>query len=125
MIHNARGDSKLGCLIMLAAAAAVIYTGFQWGYAQWDYETMREELTHVIRSAAKDAARGGLKHENVITRIIQIADQKTDIDLYEDDIEITVTENDVAIDVYWDVPIPFPGYTYYLEYTVSKRRKKR
>ena len=125
-MSNKRGGSKILGLLTIAAIAGAIYVGFQWGYAQWDYETMREEIILITKSAATSAARQSLNIESVKNSIIKTAEKKTDIILYKDDIKVTETPVDLTIEISWDVPLELPGYIHYFEYslvkTISKNR---
>ena len=125
-VLNMHGGSKILGLLMIAGIAGAIYMGFQWGYAQWDYETMREEITLATKSAAQAAMRKSLNIGTVKKSIMQTAERKTDIILYADDIKVTENPIELTIEIYWDVPLELPGYIHYFEYslvkTISKNR---
>jgi len=118
--HN-RGESKIGCIITLVIVAAIIYVGYKVGEAKWDYESMKEKVTEMTKFVA------ATKTPNLTLTKKSILDAADDlgIDLYEEDIEILIEKGYVTIDVYWDTPISVPGYTYYLEHSVSRTQKLR
>ncbi len=121
MSQNETGESKFGCLVFLVVAVAMIYVGIKWGEAQWNYETMKEQITESSKFVASQKNLNLIKvKESIIKRA-----EETGIDLYEEDIEITVSELYVTIDVYWETPVELPGYTYYLQYSVNKKQRKR
>ena len=117
---NSHGESKLGCLILLIIVAGIIYVGFQWGEAQWNQETMKDNIERYCQFVAsqKNADMGKVKEA-----LIKGAEE-AGIDLYEEDIDIKINELNATISVYWEAQIKLPGYIYYLEYTVKKRKRK-
>jgi len=120
MLTSARGGSKIGCLLALIIAGLAIYTAYQWGKAQWDYTAVKD----VVWDAGKlAAATHGVSYAALKQNIINKAELEG-IALYEDDVEISESQFSITIDVYWDTPIAFPGYTYYVEHHVSRTEQK-
>lgn len=117
---NNRGDSKIGCAIYLIIIAGLLYFGFQWGTAQWNYETMKKSTGEIIKILAADKNPVIDKYKSAL---IDKADD-AGVDLYDEDIDITIKDTSVVIDLSWETPVEFPGYTYYLEYDLVKVRKK-
>jgi len=115
-----RGESKLGCLISLLIVVAAGYTAWHWGHAQWNYETMKQEITDIVKF---HAAERNLKKQAIINQIIEKSEE-IGLDIYEEDIEIRVVKKELIIDVFWEVPIAFPGYTYFLQYNVKRSRPR-
>ena len=119
--YTVQGDSKLGCLFYIVIVALIIYTGYSWGKAQWNYESMKETVTDILKFTTEQREINyALTKEMIINRAAELQ-----IALSEEDIEISENENSLTIDVYWDTPITFPGYTYYLEHHLTKTRQKR
>jgi len=116
-----KGESKLGCLFLLLIAGAVVYIGFKWGEAQWNYETMKEKITESTKFLTSQQR---INLADVKKTILNDAEE-ANVDLYEEDIEIKVGQTFVTIDVYWETPIDLPGYTYYLEYSINRSQRKR
>jgi len=116
-----RGDSKIGCTIYLLIIGALLYFAFMWGTAQWNYETMKKETTEIIKILASDKKPNLAKYKTILVNKAEAAD----VDLYEEDIEITIKSDSVVIELFWETPVEFPGYKYYLEYDLMKVHKKR
>lgn len=121
MKNNTHGDSKLGCLIYIVILGLIIYVGYCWGKSQWDFESMKDVADETIKFAVEQRE---INYEMIQQRLIQRA-EAIGITVYEEDIEISENESSITIDIYWDTPIPFPGYTYYLEHHLRKTRQKR
>lgn len=117
---NNRGDSKIGCAIYLLIIGGLLYFAYMWGVAQWNYETMKKSTNEVIKILAADKTPELQKYKNTL---IDKADD-AGVDLYDEDIEISIKETTVVIELFWETPIKFPGYTYYLEYDLVATRKK-
>lgn len=116
MIYSTRGDSKLGCLVLLALAAGAVYAGLQWGYSQWDYEGMRQEVTE---TAQYWVHREIADIEPVRQEVLRRA-EKIGLEIYPEDVEVITTPYSLSINVYWVAPLEFPGYTYYREMEIMK-----
>ena len=115
-----KDSSKVGCTIYLIIIIVICYFAFMWGEAQWNYESMKKETTDLLKILAVKKNPQLDKFKKIL---IDKAEQ-CNIDLYEEDIEITVDKNGSVIELYWEVPIEFPGYTYYLEKELVVTRKR-
>ena len=120
MKDSIRGTGKIGCLIWLLVLGAAFYVGFKFAEAQWAYLSMREDIHEVARFAA---AQRSLDMES-IQREVERRAEKLGITIYPEDIKLEAVENDVTIDVSWEVEFAFPFYTYYQEYSVSASHRK-
>ncbi len=115
-----RGDSKIGCTIYILIIGALLYFAFMWGTAQWNYESMKKETGEVIKILSADKNPNFDKYK---TTLVNKAEQ-CGVDLYDEDVEISTKGGSVVIELFWEVPVEFPGYTYYFEYELVKVRKK-
>lgn len=116
-----RGGSTFGCLFTLAVLSAVLYTGYKFSLAQWDYEGMKEELTNITRYWATQDPTNTVPFKNEII----IKADKLGITINEEDIGIISDTTMLSVDVYWAVPITFPGgYVYKREFTVTRRIRR-
>jgi len=120
MRFNNRGDSKIGCTIYIIIFLVLCYVGFEWGQAQWNYESMKQDTTELIKILACDMKPTPAKYIDHL----MIKAEKANVDLYEEDITIQTKGGFVSIELFWEVPIELPGYTYYLEYGLVRRVKK-
>ena len=116
MLTTNRGEGKIGIIVILVIVAAVIYVGFKWGYASWDTAEFEEQLN---QSVVYWTSHGAPSKENAIIEIMQKA-EASNIELYKEDIEIEVTSKFMIISIYWETPLEFPNYTYYLPFTVER-----
>jgi len=120
MKDTMRGTGKVGCLIWLLILGAAFYVGLKFAEAQWAYLSMREDIHEVARFAA---AQRTLDMES-IQREVERRAEKLGISINPEDIKLVEVENDVTIDVSWEVEFAFPFYTYYQEYSVSASHRK-
>jgi len=122
MLRNNRGESKFGLILILLIVAAGIYVGFKWGYAAWDAGSFREDVN---KSLGYWMAHGAPAPENIRVEILEKA-QARNIDLYEEDIEIKVRDKYLSLNIYWEMPLRFPGgYTHYLPYSIERELRVR
>ena len=112
MFVNERGGSKIGCLVGLLLVVAVVYAGFQWGYALWDLETLKEQVTECGRYWAQ---RDIKSIEPIRNDLLRRADM-IGLEVFAEDIEISHTAHALTVDLWWDAPLRFPRYTYYHEF---------
>ncbi len=115
---NDRGESKLGCAVLIILFVFGIWVGLKWGYAQWDYESMRQEVSETAQYWYDKNAKTS---KPIIDEIFRRAD-KIGLELFEDDVEVVLKENGLIIDVWWSTPIELPGYTHIIDYHVHKAR---
>jgi len=123
MLKTNRGEGKIGIIIILVIVAAVVYVGFKWGYASWDTAEFEDQLNH---SFVYWTSHGVPTKERAIIEIMQKA-EAAGIDLYKEDIEITIRNDGkfMMINIYWETPLEFPfDYTYYLPFTVERSIRK-
>lgn len=116
MLKTNRGEGKFGIIVILVIVAAVIYVGLKWGYASWDAAEFEDELN---QSVVYWTSHGAPAQENVVVEILQKA-KASSIDLYEEDIEIEMNDKFMTINIYWETPLTFPGYTYYVPFTLKR-----
>ena len=113
------GGSKLGCLVFIIIFSLIVYIGYYWGKAQWNYESMKDKINETVKFVASQKNVDLIKAKESILNEAE----KIGVDIYEEDIEIKVTELYSTINVYWEVPIEFPGYIYYLQYSIDKTHR--
>jgi len=115
-----RGAGSFGCLIWLLILGTAFYVGYRFAVAQWAYLSMKEDIHEVARFAASQRT---LDMEP-IQREVTSRGEALGITIYPEDIRIEEVENNVTIDVSWEVEFTFPFYTYYQEYSVSASHRR-
>ena len=120
MLLTNKGNSKIGCTIYLIIICVICYFGYSWGEAKWNYESMKKETSELIKILATEKTPQIDKYKKILVNKAELCN----IDLYEEDIEITQNNKGSVIELSWETPVEFPGYTYYLEHSlvVSKKR---
>ena len=117
---TSKDSSKIGCTIYLLIICGICYVAYLWGEAQWNYESMKKETTELIKFHVTEKTPQVDKYKKIL---VDKAEQ-CNIDLYEEDIEITKNDNGSVFELYWETPIELPGYTYYLEHNLLVTRKR-
>ena len=117
MLNKNRGEGKFGLMVILVIVVASLYVGFKWGYVSWDAGKFRDSVN---QSIVYWSSHGAPAQENIVIEILQKA-RESNVDLYEEDIEIEVNGKFMSINIYWETPLSFPGgYTYYLPFTIER-----
>jgi hypothetical protein len=121
MRKNIHGSSKIGCLIWLVILWGVLFVGYKFGTAQWAYLSMKEDVQEIARGAA--ASPRGLNVEAIQNEVIRRG-EILGISISPEDIRIEDKENEITLDVYWEVEFKFPFYTYYEDYSITTTKRK-
>ena len=117
---KSKDSSKVGCTIYLLIICVICYVAYMWGEAKWNYESMKKETSELIRIHSTEKTPQVDKYKKILVNKAELCN----IDLYEEDIEITKNDNGSVFELYWETPIGFPGYTYYLEHNLVVSRKR-
>lgn len=120
MEKKMRGESKFGCLVTILLLAAGLYVGYKFGKAQWDYQSMKDEVFEMTKFTA---ATPNFNYAKVQESIIRQG-KKLGITIYPEDIAIIDNEISVTLEVYWETELVFSSYTHTLDYFVTFTRKK-
>ncbi len=117
---NTNGSSKLGCIVMLVVLGFVGYFGYKWGESLWYKETIKDELTLIVRDAA---TKRTVDAASVKKRLVKRA-YENGITIHPDDIIITDSTYAITIEVFWETPVDFPGYTFYIPHSIDRTLRK-
>jgi hypothetical protein len=117
---TSKDSSKVGCTIYLLIICVICYVAYIWGEAKWNYESMKKETSELIRIHSTEKTPQVDKYKKILVNKAELCN----IDLYEEDIEITTNEGGSVFKLSWETPIEFPGYTYYLEHDLVVTRKR-
>ena len=117
---TSKDSSKVGCTIYLIIICVICYFAYRWGEAQWNYESMKKETSELIKVIATKKNHPVDMYKKMLVRKAE----GFNIDLYEEDIEITQNNNGTVVELYWETPVELPGYTYYLEHNLVVTRKR-
>ncbi len=116
---TSKDSSKVGCTIYLLIICLIGYVAYMWGEAQWNYESMKKETSELLKFIITEKTPQVDRYKKILVDKAELCN----IDLYEEDIEITQNNNGSVIELYWETPIEFPGYTYYLEHDLVVTKK--
>ena len=117
---TSKDSSKVGCTIYLIIICVICYYAYIWGEAQWNYESMKKETSELIKIIATKKNPPVDMYKKILVNKAELCN----IDLYEEDIEITTNKGGSVFRLYWETTIEFPGYTYYLEHDLVVSRKR-
>jgi inner membrane protein involved in colicin E2 resistance len=100
-----RGEGKLGCLFGLILLGLAILVAWK----MIPVKVRAAELRQVVVDEAKAA---GTHNNQQIMGAIMAKVYDTRLPVAEDDVKINRKDGQITVDVEYDVPIDFPGYTY-------------
>lgn len=102
-----RGDVPVGCLVGMAVALLVVLISIK----VVPIRIAVGELDKEIATLADRANRRDYNDKRILKDILAEAEQ-LDIPVSKKDVTIKRTSSRIKIDVVYDIPIEFPGYTY-------------
>ena len=120
-IKGFRGATAFGCLIFLILVAVLLYAGFKFGEAGWNYF----EVKYKIREALNWAAAGKYKTEVEISQKVIARVAEAGIQLKPRNIKIQQTKDSLIISVAWERQVDFPYYSFPLNFDVTLTEEKR
>lgn len=100
-----RGESKLGCLFGLIVLALAVLVAWK----MIPVKVKAAELRQVVSDEAKAA---GTHNDEKIKGAIMQKVYDTKLPVPEDAVKISRNAGEITVDVEYDVPIDFPGFTY-------------
>jgi len=120
MLKSIRGSGKIGCLIWLLILWGALYVGYKFGEAQWAYLSLKEDVQEIARGAASQARL----NLDAVRRQVMDRAKVLGVSIAAEDITVEERDNDITVDVYWEVALEFPFYTYYQDYTITTTKRK-
>lgn len=100
-----RGEGNFGCLVGLVFLAIAAFVAWKLIPIKIRAAEMRQEVVDQAKSA-------GMRGDNqIIYSLMQKADENR-LPISSDNIVIKRGQNDIRIDVDYDVPVEFPGYKF-------------
>ena len=102
-----RGDVPVGCLVGMAVALLVVLICIK----VVPIRIAVGELNKEIATLADRANRRDYNDKRILNDILAEA-ERLDIPVSKKDVTIKRTSSRIKIDVVYDIPIEFPGYTY-------------
>lgn len=100
-----RGEGRLGCLVGLILLALAVFIAWK----MIPVKVRAAELRQVVVDEAKAA---GTHNNDQIKGAIMQKVHDTKLPVTEDDVHITRANSEITVDIEYDVPIDFPGFTY-------------
>jgi hypothetical protein len=108
-----RGEGRLGAYLTLLILLAGIYAGIKLVPPYWTYLGMQQP----VKEAALLASRPN--GEALALQKIVTAGKEYDLELTEEQIEITITAETLTLRVTWEEPVEFFRYRKVLRFTVE------
>jgi predicted membrane protein len=103
--RSERGEGQFGCIVGLIFLAIAVFIAFK----MIPVKVKAAELRQVVVDEAKAA---GTHNNDQIKSVIMQKVYDTKLPVKEDDVKITRANSEITVDVEYDVPIDFPGFTY-------------
>ena len=100
-----RGESQLGCLVGLILLAIAIFIA-------WKMIPVKVKAAEMRQVVVDEAKAAGTHNDEKIKGAIMQKVFDTKLPIKEDDVHITRANGEITVDVEYDVPIDFPGFTY-------------
>jgi hypothetical protein len=120
-IRGFRGTTTFGCLIFLILVAVLLYAGFKFGEAGWNYLEVKQK----IREALTWAAAGKYKTEVEISQKVIVSVADVGVQLKPRNIKIQHNKDSLLIFVAWERQVEFPYYSFPLKFDVTLTEEKR
>jgi hypothetical protein len=117
-----KGLTTPGCLFFLALLILLVFVGYRFGEAFWEYYQVREQVREVLTWAVA----GEVKEEGPIAqRVISSMKQETALSLAPRNVRVTQTSAELAISVSWTRNLDFFVYVYPMDFEVRLGEIKR
>lgn len=100
-----RGEGQFGCVFGLVILVVALFVAFKMIPIKVRAAEVRQEVVNEAKSA-------GMHDDKRIVASILAKARDVDLPITAEDISIRRAANAITIDVQYEVPIAFPGYTY-------------
>ena len=103
--RSQRGEGQLGCVVGLVMLLAAIFVAYKMVPVKVRAAALRGEIVDEAKSA-------GVRNDEQIRRNIIRTAEANDLPVGRENIEIFRSANTIRVEVSYEVPVEFPGYTY-------------
>jgi len=100
-----RGEGRLGCLVGLILLAIAVFIA-------WKMIPVKVKAAEMRQVVVDEAKAAGTHNDEKIKGAIMQKVFDTKLPVTEEDVHITRANGEITVDVEYDVPIDFPGFTY-------------
>jgi len=100
-----RGEGQLGCLVGLILLAIAVFVA-------WKMIPVKVKAAEMRQVVVDEAKAAGTHNDEKIKGAIMQKVYDTKLPIKEDDVKISRANGEITVDVEYDVPIDFPGFTY-------------
>jgi hypothetical protein len=99
------GTGRFGCFVWLVIGVAV-------GLLAYKIAPVKFKTSQFYDTMAEQAAFGSIKGDKSIQNEVYLKAQELKLPVKKEDIKVTRDASNVTIEVHYQIPIEFPGYTY-------------
>jgi hypothetical protein len=100
-----RGEGQLGCLVGLILLAIGIFVA-------WKMIPVKVKAAELRQMVVDEAKSAGSHNDGKIRDFILNKARENDLPVSEENIKISRAHSEIIVDVEYDIPIEFPGFTY-------------
>lgn len=100
-----RGEGQLGCVVGLLFLLIAIFIAYKLIPVKVKAADMRQTVVNEAKSA-------GIHDDGYILRAILAKADELDLPVARENIALRRHQNEIRVDVYYTVPVEFPGFVY-------------
>lgn len=99
------GTGKFGCFVWLVIGTAV-------GFVVYKVAPVKFKTSQFYDNMVEQASFGSIKGDSSIKNEVFLKAQELNLPIKKEDIQVTRDGTNVTVEVHYQIPIEFPGYTY-------------
>ncbi len=99
------GTGRFGCFVWIVIGVVV-------GFVVYKVAPVKMKTSQFYDAMQEQASFGSIKGDQSIQYEIFLKAQELQIPIKKEDIKVSRTSSNVTVEVHYQIPIDFPGYTY-------------
>jgi len=112
-IRNQAGAGGIGCLLMVALAAAAIHAGLEFGLPTLRHRSFEDRMNETFTYFSRQPEK------NIRGRIIQVASE-FDIELKPEQVKVQISGDHLTIEVAYDKTVDLKVWQKTLHFTIRR-----